>query len=96
LLNLTVIHTPGHTDGSISLYVENRAIFVGDAMRTDSRGRPRLASESMSVNMDQAKESVRKISEYQYSILLPGHGPPLVRDASRIVADYVRRGFVDE
>ena len=93
VLDLTVIHTPGHTDGSICLYRENEAIFVGDAMRTDSKEEPRLPSASMSVSMVQVKESVRKISERQYSILLPGHGPPITHDASGVVADYVKSGF---
>lgn len=95
VLDLEVIHTPGHTDGSICLYRENEAIFVGDAMRTDSSGRPHLPSKAMTANMEQARESVRRISERKYSFLLPGHGPPMTKDASGMVADYVRRGFVD-
>jgi hypothetical protein len=47
----------------------------------------------MSVDMEQSKESVRKISTYQYKVLLPGHGPPIAQDASRVVADYVKGGF---
>ena len=89
VLNLTVIHTPGHTDGSICLYKENETIFVGDALRTNSSGMVELPSKSMSVDMEQAKESIRKISEFQYSALLPGHGPPITKDASRHVADLV-------
>jgi glyoxylase-like metal-dependent hydrolase (beta-lactamase superfamily II) len=90
ILGLTVIHTPGHTDGSICLYRENEAIFVGDALRTDSGGKPSLPSGSMTVNMEQAKESARKISTYRYDVLLPGHGPPITHNASGVVADYVR------
>lgn len=93
ILGLAVIHTPGHTHGSVSLYKENEAIFVGDALRTDSGGRPRLPSGSMTVDMEQAKESVKKISTYQYKILLPGHGPPMTQDASKVMADFVKRGM---
>ncbi len=96
ILDCTVIHTPGHTDGSISLYREKEAIFVGDALRTDSRGMPRLSSRSMTVNMEQAKESVRKISTYQYAVLLPGHGPPITQEASRVMADYVQKELAAE
>ena len=96
ILDLTVIHTPGHTDGSISLYREKEAIFVGDALRTDSRGMPRLSSGSMTFNMEQAKESVRKISTYQYAVLLPGHGPPITEEASRVMADFVQKGLAVE
>lgn len=88
---LTVIHTPGHTDGSICLYRENEAMFVGDALRTDSHGRPNLPSGSMTFDMQQAKESVKKIAGYQYKFLLPGHGNPITQDASRVMADFVAR-----
>jgi len=94
ILNFAVIHTPGHTDGSVCLYKENEAIFVGDALRTKSNGMLELPSKSMSVNIEQAKESVSKISAFQYSVLLPGHGPPITKDASRLVADFVQRRFV--
>ena len=36
-----VIHTPGHTNGSICLYNRPEIIFVGDAVRSDSSGNPR-------------------------------------------------------
>jgi len=93
ILNLTVIHTPGHTAGSICLYKENEAIFVGDALRVNSDGYPHLPSRSMNADTEQAKESARKISTYQYNLLLPGHGPAITRDASKAVADYVQKEF---
>jgi len=90
---LSVLHAPGHTDGSICLYKEGDAMFVGDALRTDSSGRPQLPPGAMTVSMDLAKESVRKISSYKYSVLLPGHGPPIERNASDIMVAFVKGGF---
>jgi len=95
ILDLVVIHTPGHTDGSICLYRENEAIFVGDAIRTGSGGKPDLTSGSMTANMEQARESARRISTYQYDILLPGHGPPITHGASGIMVDYVKNRLAD-
>jgi len=95
MLDLQVIHTPGHTAGSICLLRQNEAMFVGDAMRTDSKGRPRLPSGAMTVDMEKARESLRKISDYSYEALLPGHGPPIASGASRIMAEYVRGGLTD-
>jgi hydroxyacylglutathione hydrolase len=94
LLDLDVVYTPGHTDGSVSLYREKVAIFVGDALRTNSSGKPSLPPGPMTVNMDQAKESIRKISGLSYALLLPGHGPPITKDASSAMASFVQRGFV--
>lgn len=93
LLDLLVVHTPGHTEGSISLYKENSAIFVGDAMRTDSSGWPRLPAAALSVDIELAKESIRKISALRYDLLLPGHGAPITSGASEVVAGFVQRGF---
>jgi hydroxyacylglutathione hydrolase len=93
LLDLVVVYTPGHTEGSISLYRDKVAMFVGDALRTNSAGKPILPPGPMTVDMDQAKESIRKISTLQYALLLPGHGAPITKDASTSLADFVQRGF---
>jgi glyoxylase-like metal-dependent hydrolase (beta-lactamase superfamily II) len=86
---LTVIHTPGHTEGSICLYSPGRALFVGDALVTSDKRMPSLPRKSMSVDMNLAKESARKISELEYSVLLPGHGPPIEQNASAIMKEFV-------
>jgi glyoxylase-like metal-dependent hydrolase (beta-lactamase superfamily II) len=86
---LTVIHTPGHTDGSICLYLPGRALFVGDALLTDDERMLSLPRRSMSTDLDQAKKSIKKISELKYSVLLPGHGPPIERNASAITKEFV-------
>jgi len=88
---LTVIHTPGHTDGSICLCLPGRALFVGDALLTDDERMLSLPRRSMSTDLDQAKESIKKISELKYSVLLPGHGPPIERNASAITREFVTR-----
>jgi glyoxylase-like metal-dependent hydrolase (beta-lactamase superfamily II) len=93
LLDLAVVYTPGHTEGSICLYRENSAIFVGDALRTDSAGKLRLPPGPMTADMDQAKESIKKISVLNYALLLPGHGAPITNGASAAVASFVQGGF---
>jgi len=85
---LTVIHTPGHTEGSICLYLPGRALFAGDTLLTDHELKMGLPRESMSVDPSLAKESVRKISRLDYSVLLPGHGPPILQNASAIVKEF--------
>jgi hydroxyacylglutathione hydrolase len=85
---LSVIHTPGHTLGSICLYSEGlKAMFVGDALRTDKNGMPRPLSAAMTFNIEEAKNSIRKIASYDFELLLPGHGPPILTDASKKVKD---------
>jgi glyoxylase-like metal-dependent hydrolase (beta-lactamase superfamily II) len=89
---LTVIHAPGHTQGSICLYSErSKAIFVGDALRTDKNRNLKLPSAAMTFNIEEAKNSVRKIASYEFKLLLPGHGPPILIDASKKVGEFVAR-----
>ena len=88
---LTVIHTPGHTEGSICLYLPGRALFVGDALLADDERMLSLPRRSMSTDLNQAKESIKKISELKYSVLLPGHGPPIERNASAITKEFAAR-----
>lgn len=88
---LTVVHTPGHTEGSICLCLPSRALFAGDALLTNHGGRLSLPRSSMSWDLDLAKESVKKISRLDYSILLPGHGPPIQQNASAVTRELVTR-----
>jgi glyoxylase-like metal-dependent hydrolase (beta-lactamase superfamily II) len=88
---LTVIHTPGHTDGSICLYLPGRALFVGDALATDNKRTLSLPRKAMSADFNLAKESLRKIAQLEYSVLLPGHGPPIEKNASNATREFVAR-----
>jgi hydroxyacylglutathione hydrolase len=88
---LTVIHIPGHTDGSICLYLPGRALFVGDSLLTNDKQMLSLPRTSMSTNLDQTRESIKKILELKYSVLLPGHGPPIEQNASMIAKEFVSR-----
>lgn len=77
-----VIYTPGHTSGSICLYQPGKTIFVGDALRCDSKGNPKPPSKNLSVDIIQAKASINAIAELEFDSLLPGHGAPVMGKAS--------------
>jgi len=85
-----IIHTPGHTNGSICLYQPGKIIFVGDALRSDSNGNPRPPSKTMSADVVQAKASLIAISELEFDSLLTGHGAPVVGNASTKVKNLVK------
>ena len=84
-----VIGTPGHTLGSISLYLPGDVIIVGDALRSDSDGNPLLPSDTFSLDMDIAMDSVNKISGLAFDNLLAGHGSPVLGNASEKVKSLV-------
>jgi hydroxyacylglutathione hydrolase len=84
---LTVVHTPGHTPGSISLYdKDDKVLFVGDAARF-IKGRLQGPPSQFTWDMDQAKASIGRLSEFDFEVLLSGHGEPLKsKDAPKMMA----------
>jgi hydroxyacylglutathione hydrolase len=87
---LTVIHTPGHTAGSISLlYPEGKAIFVGDAI-ISSDGGVKGPPKQFTQDMKQARESIGIIAKQDFRLMLSGHGKPIdSQDAPKMVARYL-------
>lgn len=70
-LKLEIIHTPGHSPGSISIKVEN-CIFTGDTLFEGSIGRTDLEGGSFDEIINSIKEKLLIFEDH--SIVLPGHG----------------------
>ena len=73
-INLTVLHTPGHTPGGISLYSkENDLVFTGDALFAESIGR----TDFPSGDTDQLLQSIKLklLTLPENTTVYPGHGP---------------------
>jgi len=78
---LRVIHTPGHTPDSISLYSPgSRLLIVGDAL-VKRRTAPLLPHKMVSSDLTQALDSVKKMAELDFGILCFGHGRPMTEGA---------------
>jgi glyoxylase-like metal-dependent hydrolase (beta-lactamase superfamily II) len=85
---LTVIHTPGHSEGSISLLdAERKVMFVGDAARFMG-GKLEGPPPQFTLDEVKAKESIGKIATYDFDIMLSGHGQPLTENASQKVKEF--------
>jgi len=70
-LNFEVIHTPGHSPGSVCLYWPDRkTLFTGDVVFNQGVGRTDLPGG----DGEKLKESIRKISRLDVDYLLTGHG----------------------
>lgn len=67
-----VIHTPGHTHGSVS-YILGQHVFDGDFIFKNSLGRMDLPTGS-EVEMQNAIEEFIEKYQYQDILLYPGHG----------------------
>ena len=88
---LEVIHTPGHTPGSICLFSKkNKLIIVGDALRK-RHNILYIPYKSISFDLRQAVESVRKIAKLDCQVICFGHGLPLTDDVTGKLQDLVAR-----
>jgi glyoxylase-like metal-dependent hydrolase (beta-lactamase superfamily II) len=87
-----IFGTPGHSDGSISIYIPGKVIFVGDAMRSDGEGNPKPPSKMLAADIVQAKASVGIIAGLGFDTLLVGHGAPVKGSAAakvkKLLADW--------
>jgi len=83
---LQVIHTPGHTPGSICLYqAERQLLFVGDTLfnrnpMSDRRGL-QLPPSMLILDRDALHASVRRLAALQVQVLCAGHGDPILDGA---------------
>jgi len=70
-VELEVIHSPGHSPGSICLYwPSHKALFAGDVIFEQGVGRTDLPGG----NGEQLKKSISRLSSLDLELLLPGHG----------------------
>jgi len=89
---LEVLHTPGHTPGSISLFDrQDRVLFVGDTVRF-TKGRLEGPPPRFTQRMDQAKTSIERLSSLDFEVMLSGHGEPLRSpDAPRMMNELSKK-----
>lgn len=87
---LRVIHTPGHTPGSVCLYAErHRLLFTGDVLQV-IRGRLTYASTFFSHDIRRARATLGRLAELDVETIALAHYPPWrdrPRDALRALAD---------
>jgi hydroxyacylglutathione hydrolase len=67
-----VIHTPGHTQGSIAILTANGRIFVGDTV--SNRSKP--DSTPFIENEQELHDSLKILKGAKACIFYPGHGKP--------------------
>ena len=84
-LTFSVLHTPGHTPGSVCLCFEND-LFSGDTLFAGSCGRTDLPGG----NTSQMRDSLRRLSklEINYAVY-PGHGESTTLDEEKRYNPYL-------
>jgi len=85
---LRLVHTPGHTRGSMCPYLERRGVlFVGDTIinNKDRLSRPLPLGSDTS----ESEESLLKLSQLDFETCCFGHGPTITAWAREMVAYFV-------
>ena len=90
-ITLKIIHTPGHSPGSICIYwAEKKAMITGDVVFSGSIGRTDFPGGSSST----LKKSIEKIAKLPCQYLLPGHNEPIEGEEEiQRNFDFIRRSF---
>jgi glyoxylase-like metal-dependent hydrolase (beta-lactamase superfamily II) len=80
---LRVIHTPGHTQGSVCFLVED-ALFTGDHLLADYT--PNIGATEVTATgmLPKYRNSLRRIRKFSGLRILPGHGVPITDLSRRI------------
>lgn len=85
-LTLEVVHTPGHTLGSVCIYVrEERALFTGDTalgLGTVAISPPPYGDMALYLR------SLQRLKSYDCALMLPGHGRA-VHEVSRKLQELI-------
>jgi hydroxyacylglutathione hydrolase len=89
-IRLRVLHTPGHTEGSVCLLsADDGLLFSGDTLFAGGWGRVDLPGGSP----DEMAASIARLTELEDRLaVLPGHGPSTTIGRERAWMDLVRAG----
>jgi len=75
-INARVIHTPGHSPGSVCILTSNGECFCGDLFINTEK--PRVVK--LTDDQEQMQASVRKILAHDIRTIFPGHGGHFMRN----------------
>ncbi len=88
---LHVIATPGHAPDHISFWQpERRVLIIGDVLMR-LFGRVRLPFAAYTVDMEQNKRSIARLTEYDARVACFGHGEPITENAAEVIRGFAQR-----
>ncbi len=78
-----VIHTPGHTAGSVSVLLETGEAFVGCMAHNNLPFRLRPGLPIFAEDLEQLRESWKQVLNQGARTIYPAHGEPFSADIIR-------------
>jgi glyoxylase-like metal-dependent hydrolase (beta-lactamase superfamily II) len=90
LSGIKILHTPGHTPGSICLFIpQEKLVIAGDLLA--HRFGLSLPSRLFTVDMGQEVKSIKRLASLDFSIMAFGHGGPILREARDAVTHFAEK-----
>jgi glyoxylase-like metal-dependent hydrolase (beta-lactamase superfamily II) len=83
-----VVHTPGHTPGSICLLIPRERVFIAGDILGNFSGIS-LPPEMFTLDMAQEIESVKRVASLDFDIICFSHGSPILNKAREAVNSFV-------
>ncbi len=76
--DLTIIPTPGHTEGSICFLYQKKYLFTGDHLCFSPSKKHLIGFKDANwYSLSTQIKSLQKLLQYDFEYLLPGHGAPI-------------------
>lgn len=89
-LMLTVLHTPGHTQGSLSVYVPQEGLLLaGDTLFAGSIGRTDLPGGNTGQLLASIRDRLLPLPDE--TVVIPGHGPDTTIGTERKSNAFLRK-----
>jgi hydroxyacylglutathione hydrolase len=91
IAGFTVLHMPGHTEGSIMLYKPGQVLITGDTLLSDRKSRPQGPMKAFALDLQQTWNSMGRFADLHFEMMLPGHGKPVLEKASEKVRNLIEK-----
>jgi glyoxylase-like metal-dependent hydrolase (beta-lactamase superfamily II) len=86
LFGFKILHTPGHTPGSICLLdIKDKILISGDTIFADGVGRTDLPGGSE----EEMEKSLERLSSLKIEKILPGHGEPVLKSIDKMIKNII-------
>ena len=86
---ITILHTPGHTPGHISVLLRKyRALVTGDGL-TVSNGKVGSPTPEYTVSLEEGVKSLKLLASLDFDLLIPYHSPPILHGGNLELKRYV-------
>jgi glyoxylase-like metal-dependent hydrolase (beta-lactamase superfamily II) len=84
---IKILHTPGHTPGSISLLLEKeRMVIVGDVL-SHTAGLS-LPSKAFTIDLAQEIRSIGRVARLDFDLICFGHGLAIAHRARQVIINF--------